>query len=63
MTLEIVFNELFKNIVFRFRFEIFDTSGLTFQVITSGKLQIGQRFFDMLLVVISASCMQKISDF
>ena len=41
MTLEIVFNELFKNIVFDFRFEIFVTSGPTFQVITSGKLKIG----------------------
>ena len=37
MTLETVFDKLFKNVVFDFRFEIFVTSGLTFQVITSGK--------------------------
>ena len=51
MTLEIIFDELSKNIVVDFRFKIFVTSGLTFQVITSGKLEIGQKFFDMLLVV------------
>ena len=61
MTLEIVFYELFKNVVFDFRFGIFVTSGLTFQVITSGKLKIGQKFFDMLLVVIFSQ--RFVSDF
>ena len=51
-TLTTVFNKLSDNVFFDFRFRIFFTSGQTFQPITSGKSEIGQRFFDMLLVAI-----------
>ena len=51
-TLVTVFHQLFKNIFFDFRFQNLFTSGQTFQPVTSGKLKIGQRFFDILLVMI-----------
>ena len=61
-TLTTVFNKLLENVSFDFRFKKISTSGQTFKPITSGEFEIGQRFFDILLVLTSASCMQKISN-